>query len=201
MKKFLEKLTTKYYQIKHEISDTYYSIKRYLINIYVFRKELSNCYPWNEDYGLLRKQIELMCECIKNGNEERISANKKITKMERVIYLLKCFEKDNFIDIAEEQLGYQLSKWDFELKEVNINGKTSYQRIEKRTEEEIEKDRKIYQLSIEIEQQYWNELWDILKGQNPDDYKRKDNKTDDPDEFYNNWLDWFDGSGYAGWWD
>lgn len=201
----IDELERFYYKCKFKlIDDGYYVIKRYLINIYKFRKELSKAYPWNEDYGLLRKQIELMLECKKNGYEIETTANKKIAKMERAIFLLKCFEKDDFIEIAEKELGYEynLGNWSFnrilptdDMSEEDKEHYTKNELYQKVSDiddnEEIrEKNNRITQRTLELELEYWNELWDIMKGQ---DYTKFDKNIDFDQQF--------DGSGYNTWWD
>lgn len=81
--KLLDNIEFEYYYIKHYLEDKYYLIKRYLINIYLYRKELSTCYPYSENYGLLRRHIELLRDSKINGFEEESSAKEKIKRMDR----------------------------------------------------------------------------------------------------------------------
>ena len=70
------------------------------------------------------------------------------------------------------------------------------------TDEEIEHNSKVYARSIEIEESSWNEIWDILRGQNRDEYRKMVDELS-PEEMKKKdlWNDWFDGSGMNTWWD
>ena len=65
-----------------------------------------------------------------------------------------------------------------------------FELVDYSTKEEKEMNRKYYNRVNELEEQEWNEFWEILKGQ---DYKKFDKDKD--------WDDQFDGSGIQGWWD
>jgi hypothetical protein len=66
--------------------------------------------------------------------------------------------------------------------------------------DEREHNRKVYELSDEIEAQEWEELFSILKGQNMDEYRKLLDSSND-DEKRDLWDKWFDGSGMKHWWD
>ena len=168
----------------------YYPIRQYIKNIWKFRKELSNFYDWNYDLGLFRRTIELNKLAIeKYAHEVPESRLKKIAKMERTIYLLKLFEEDYFIDLAEEELGYKYDSgdWIFE----PIKDKPGFSRLLDGLSDEVkEKNTALHNKSIEIQDALWVELWSIIQGQ----YYKSFNKEVD---FYEQ----FDGSGILTWWD
>lgn len=168
----------------------YYPIRQFVNNIWKFRKELSNFYDWNYDLGLFRKTIELNKLAIeKYAHEVPESRLKKLAKMERVIYLLKLFEEDYFLGLAEEELGYKYDSgdWIFE----PIEDKPGFSRLLDGLSDEVkEKNTILHNKSIEIKDALWVELWSIIQGQ----YYKSFNKEVD---FYEQ----FDGSGILTWWD
>jgi hypothetical protein len=62
--------------------------------------------------------------------------------------------------------------------------------VDKDTPEERAHNKKVFERSSEIEEQEWNELLSILKGQ---DTTKFDKGLD--------WYEQFDGSGLKNWWD
>jgi hypothetical protein len=124
----------------------------------------------------------------KHGIEVDSSRMKKVEKMRRVIQLIKNYNEDLYIEMAEKELGELiLHKLEFEPAPDHPG---SYQLVDKDTPEEKEHNRKVYTRSREIREQEWAELWDAIKGQ---DYSKFDENIDFDDQF--------DGSGLRGWWD
>jgi hypothetical protein len=132
------------------------------------------------------------------GNEVEHSKSKKVHKMLRAAYIMELFIEDDFLELAEKELGEVICHgFDFE----PVPDKPGYSQIvDKETPEEKEHNGKVFARAREIEEQMWAELWTILKGQDYSDFdKIKGNtKRKEQDDLYNNW---FDGSGLRGWWD
>jgi hypothetical protein len=124
----------------------------------------------------------------KQGLEVDESRLKKVEAMRRVIKLIQNYNNDSYIEMAESELGELIHHpWEFE----DIEDKPGFSRlVDKETEEEKEHNRKIFDRSREIEESEWNELHQLLKGQ---DYSKFDKNKD----FYEQ----FDGSGIKCWWD
>lgn len=170
---------------------TYQFIRRdlwiFFKNIWKFRKELYKHRNWDSAYslGMFRRSLEEVCYGIEHyGPEVTESRLKKIEKMKRAIQILKWHEKDPFIDLAEEQLGYEVDfshGFNKEPEEIRLANKV------------------IFDLAKKIEEDSWIELFEILKGQDIKDYFKfiEENKLKDSDDRYNSW---FDGSGMKGWW-
>jgi hypothetical protein len=93
------------------------------------------------------------------------------------------------IEIAEKELG-ELFIEPFEFKPSESHP-GSYELVERNTPEEKEHNSKVYARANEIEEQEWNELWDIFKGQENTKYS----------PYIQDWDDWFDGSNMKTWWD
>jgi hypothetical protein len=170
-------------------------------NIWYFRKEIYRHRPWDSSYSMsmLRRSLELLCERIeKYGYEVDEGRLPKIEKMKRAIQLIKYHEDNSFTDLAEKELGYEYTFGGFEFDEVDddkldpeiTKGQKYYQLRDDKNDEEREKNLNITKLSIKIEKDSWNELMEILKGQ--------DTELFSPD------IDWYkqqDGSGLKTWWD
>jgi hypothetical protein len=114
---------------------------------------------------------------------------KKVKQIKRVIELIKNSREDQYIYRAEEQLG-------------EIRGENWFLGDDELNPEDMEHNRKVYAKAREIEEIEWNEIWDILKGQNIDEYRTLMGKLS-PEEKGNLdvWNDWYDGSGIRNWWD
>jgi hypothetical protein len=145
------------------------------------------------------------------GLEIRETREKKIEKMQRVLFLLKTKVEDSYIDLAEKELGISIIHKGFDFEEIDKtdkNGDPFYVLKDNLTEEESLSNRKIYDKAREIEENYWNELWEILRGTKKSrslfssghqilslEDKEKDSNTE------SNYLDHFDGTDMRGWWD
>lgn len=175
-----------------------YKIGWFFRNIWKFRKELYKHRPWDSVYSLsmLRRSLEEICNNIeKYGIEVETSRLKKVEKMERAIEILKWHEGDKFIELAEKELGYETN--------CNFLFKDEPSDI-------TESNRKIFNLSTKIEEDSFNELLQIFKGQDINDFIKinndlKEKYKDNPDEYFieseNLHDNWFDGSGLKSWWD
>ncbi len=102
--------------------------------------------------------------------------------------LLYIYE-DRYFHIVEEELGrgYNTGNIKFIPYESILD---HYEMIDYDSQEEREFHNKYFERVTELENQQWDELWEILKGQ---DYDKFDKQKD--------WDDQFDGSGMRGWWD
>ena len=176
-----------------------YDLPRFFKNIWKFRKGLWNHY-WFDHHGTLRfLEIGLtdMADRIeKDGMEVDSSRLKKVAKMRRAIELIKNYNEDNYIEMAEKELGeLVLHEWEFE----SVEGKPGYSRlVDNDTEEEKDHNRKVFERAHEIEENEWNELFTILKGRPSPEFQMFLDKSENKESA---WDNWFDGSGMRGWWD
>jgi hypothetical protein len=168
-----------------------YNFPHFCKNIWKFRKALYNHY-WFDHYGVLTFMeiglTDMATNIEKYGIEVDSSRLKKVEKMRRVIQLIKNYNDDLYIEMAEKELG-ELTTYKLEFK-PSENNPDFFELVDKDTPEEKEHNKKIYNRAREIEEQEWNELWEILKGQNYNIF----NKDEDFDEQN-------DGSGIRIWWD
>ena len=169
-----------------------YKIPQFFENLWYFRKELWRFRSWDYTFNLmmLGRSLEKTVHTLEfYGNEIDETRLKKVDNIKRVIEIIKALDESNYIDRAEKELG--------ELKNPGgiFNGVED-------TPEEREHNRKVFALSTEIEEREWNELFDILKGQNHQEYKDlMDKLTDEEKIQHEHWQNWFDGSGMKHWWD
>ena len=168
-----------------------YDLPRFFKNIWRFRKPLWNHYWFDHHSSLTFLEVSLTHisdNVEKRGNEVDGPRLKKVAAMRRVVELIKNYNEDNYIDMAEKELG-ELILHDWEFKYVPDKPGFS-QLVDNDTDEERVHNRKVFDRAREIEKQEWDELFVILKGQ---DYTKFDEDID--------WYEQFDGSGIKGWWD
>lgn len=180
-----------------------YDISRFIGNVWRFRKALANHYWWDHHSTLdfLRISLDHMSNNLeKKGLEIENPRMKKVNAMKRAVELIKNYNEDNYIDMAESELGEIVHHpWEFE----NIEGKPGLSRlIDSDTEEEKEHNRKVYARAREISDSEWNELWTIIRGQDPEEYKSlyeslNEEEKSKEDHYYK----WFNGTDMRGWWD
>lgn len=168
-----------------------YDLPRFFKNIWRFRSALWNHYWF--DYGSTLEFMEIslinMSDNVeKRGLEIDKTRLKKVQSMRRAIEILKNCREDNYIAMAEKELGDLIfNDWEFE----DIPDKPGFSRlVDDLTLEEETHNRKVFDRSKEIQEKEWSELFVILKGQ---DYTKFDKNID--------WNEQFDGSGLRGWWD
>ena len=166
-----------------------YDLPKGIKNIIFFWKVIWNFRPWDHTYNLriLARSLEPLRDSIINGMEVDGPRLKKVAKMERAIEILNNITEDKYTDIAEEKLGYL----------VNIE----YTFRDDEPEEVKDANRKIYDLSREIEEKEWKELWIIFQGQEHSQYVMwLDRVKEERGKNVDIWNDWYDGSGMDHWW-
>ena len=165
-----------------------YDIPKGIKNIIFFWKVIWNFRPWDHTYnlGIFAKSLEPLRDSIKNGYEVDVPRLKKVAKIERAIEILNNITEDKYIDIAVAPLGYEVD--------------TTFT-FDDEPEEIKEKNRKIYDLSREIEDKEWKELWTIFQGQEHSHYVMLlDRMSQEQKKNEDIWGNWYDGSGMGHWW-
>ena len=180
-----------------------YDIGRFIKNVWRFRKALSNHYWWDHHGTLMFMETGLthMADNMEvKGMEVDGPRMKKVAAMRRAVEIIKNYNQSNYIEMAESELGpIYLHDWEFE----EVPDKPGYSRlVEEDTQEERKHNKKVFDRVRQIEENEWDELFKILKGQDYKEY-RKLVKLDKKREIKNDnlWDEWFDGSGLNGWWD
>lgn len=153
-----------------------YGIPNFISNIWKYRKALYIDRDF-EDLGklyFLEIGIQSMTTYYeKYGYETLTSKEKKLKMMRRATQILRNVSENSYIEMAESELG--------PIPSFNLNNE--YSHLESLHISNIMKR------SLELEEQEWDELIGILKGQ---DYSKFDPNVD----FYEQ----FDGSGLRNWW-
>jgi len=167
-----------------------YDFPRFIKNIWSFRKGLWQFRSYDPHGIYVMNNIGLtnIADHIeKYGYEVDESRLKKIEKMRRAAQIYKNFMEGDFVEQAEAELG-ELIIHPFEF-EPSPEHPDCF--IIKDIENDVEKEhnRAVFERSREIEESQWNELFDILRGQDS-------SKFDKDIEFYKQ----FDGTGLRGWW-
>ena len=165
---------------------------RFIKNIWAFRKTLWNFRWWDYHFTLemMKTSLVIMSDNLETkGIEVDISRLKKVAKMRRAIEIMNNLQGIQHIEMAEKELGELfIEPFEFKPSESHLG---SYELVERNTPEEKEHNSKVYARANEIEEQEWNELWDIFKGQENTKYN----------PYNQDWDDWFDGSNMKTWWD
>ena len=180
-----------------------YDIPRFVKNVWKFRKALNNHYWWDHRALLQFMEIGLADmgdKMEKRGLEIDISRLKKVKAMKRAAELIRNYNEDLYIEMAEAELGEVIHhEWEFE----EVEDKPGYSRlVDKETEEEKDHNRKVFERASEIEEQEWKELWRILQGQDHREYQKiSESLTGEERKEEDHYYKWFDGTGLRGWWD
>lgn len=194
-----------YYSVKYRSTEVFdfifKDLPQTIKNFWTFRKAISG-YRW---YGghysifpILEVAIADMATHIKKeGIEIDETRLKKVAKMERLVKLLNDINEDKFTEYAEGELGELIFReWNWEETDRIIDNpfgeknEKIYKWIETETPEEQEHNKNVFDRARKIEEETWNEIWEILKGQDCSEFDKD--------------IDWkkqFDGTGIRGWWD
>ena len=168
-----------------------YKIPMFFENVWYFRKELWRFRSWDYTFNLmmLSRSLKKTANTLEfHGYEIEETKNKKVEKIKRVIEIIKSLNESNYINRAEEQIG--------ELRGIEV------WEDKEDTPEDQEHNKKVFDLSNKIEEDEWDELFKILRGQDKKEFNKiYDNLTDEEKMEYNHWVKWFDGSGMNHWWD
>jgi hypothetical protein len=179
-----------------------YDMPRFIHNIWKFRKALYNYRWYSGHHGVLpfvnTAITDIHTNVDKRGFEIRTTAEKKVAKMKRASEIMEHFIKEDFIDLAEKELG-PLFRKDWEFEEVP-DKPGSFQLVDNELPDEKAHNSKVYSRAREIEEEMWKELWKIFEGQDYSTFEKSPEGASH-DESYDHWNKQFDGSGMRGWWD
>ncbi len=170
-------LTKVYETFRHDIPN-------FFKNVYRFRRELykHQWYDYTYTLDMLQRSLIIMEKGIREkGSETYDTQFPKLVAIRRAITLLENKIEDNYIEMAEYELGpLVMNDWKFEELESG-----TYKLLDNDTVEQKKHNSNIYKRAREIENKEWSELWDIFKGTKNSTYI----------------SDNFDGCDIRGWWD
>lgn len=169
-----------------------YGLIRFFRNLWLFRKNLWDYNNYNGANSILpwvKTSLDDIADYIeKHGHEESKSRDKKVEKMKRLSYLLDIFLKDDYIKLAEEELG---PIYNTEIVFEPTGNGTTYEMIDKGSTEEKKHNIKVIKRSKEIGENHWKEINSIIQGP---DYEKIYSTLE-------NFDDQYDGSDIRAWWD
>jgi hypothetical protein len=168
-----------------------YDMPAFIRNLWYFRKPLYRFRWWDPHFTqemLKYCLIDMANNLEVKGIEIEDVKMKKVEKIRRAVKLLNHFQDDDFLELAETELGAELvTNYEF----VKIKDSDYYEMVDLASEEVQAINKKIFERSSQLEEEYWSELWDIIKGNQ--NYQEFDKDVD----FYKQ----FNGTGMRGWWD
>lgn len=168
----------------YKVQDFFYNLKWFCKNLKSFSKQLWYYRDWDHCYAvdMYVYCLEQLANSIENGHEEERSALKKAAKIRELTNLLQ-------YDIDEDILNvYKI------MKDKGIDDSAL-----------IDKEcNKAYH-------DYCKKIFSIIEGQNTHSLSERvskslkkkfpDKENFSSDEWYDEWVEHFDGSGSSGWWD
>lgn len=172
-----------------------YDFPKGVYNIFYFWRVVWNFRPWgyHGQLSLWEKSMPRLRDSIKNGNEIRQSADKKVAQMDKLIEIISRLNEDYYIKYAEEQLGHGVDT------SYGIFGNKP---ADEEPQEIKDKNRAIFNLSHELEEKDWEDFFRILKGQDTKEFRKiYETLSDEEKHNHDHYTNWFDGTGILGWWD
>ena len=156
--------------VKYYYNEFIYTIKmciNFFKNIWMFRKPLYE-FKWWDNHSLLHF-MKIGISDIANGietkgsevNETRLI---KIAKMQRAIQILSNHLDDSYIELAEKECG-ELVHSEFKFVPLPDNSKL-FTVEDNLTKEESKHNSKVFECSLKLENDEWNELFETLKDTN-----------------------------------
>lgn len=147
-------------------SDIWYNLKYGFKNLKSFFWVVWRYRPWDYTYNLLllKRGLEIYLKSPNNEiDEDRIP---KENRIKRVIQIIDNLDKSPYVEMAEQELGKICTKgFNFvELSEKGDDGGNLYTMVSKSTPEMQEHNSLVYKRSYEIENEEWDELFDIIKS-------------------------------------
>lgn len=169
----------------YKVSDFFYDLKWFFRNLKNFKKQLWNfrSYDFAFVIDMLICSLKQLADSIENGHEEECSKVKKVAKIRELIDLLQHDIDDDMHDVYKT-----MKDKDTDSALINKECNKVYHDYCKKIFEIIE-GQNTYTLSEKVNK--------ILKKKHPD----KELKNIPYSEWYDEWVNQFDGSGYTGWWD
>lgn len=142
-----------------------YNIPNFIKNIFGFRKELWNWRSWDYSYSLeiFAKSLKELGKTLDNGMEIDETRIPKVKNINRAVELLQYHINDEFLELAEKQLNKKFNV-DYSTEKLPPPEDEYSELIDNTSERQTKINNEIINLSSKIEEETWNELFDILKG-------------------------------------
>lgn len=169
----------------YKIQDFFYNLKWFFRNLKNFRKQLWNFRSWDYSFAIdmFICCLQQLANSIEEGHKDKRSVTKKVEKIRELIDLLQHDIDDDLYNV------YRTMKDEgFDSSLINKECNKVYHDYCKKIFEIIE-GQNTYVLSEKVNK--------ILKKKYPD----KELKDIPQEEWHEEYIKLFDGSGYSGWWD
>jgi hypothetical protein len=180
-----------------------YDIPNFLRNAWLYRAELTHTYDWDGTGTLkfTKAHLERVADYLETkGHEIEDSRLKKVKMIRRAVELIDLHLEERFTDWAELEMGEKL--FDSQIYFERIAGSDLSEMKDRLTPEEKAHNGRIYRRADEIAKETWQELFEILRGQDIRIYSvLKELDGGDHRKQSELWDAWFDGSGLKHWWD
>jgi hypothetical protein len=154
----LTRLTKIYDFFRYDIHQGVHNLIRFFPIVWKFR-------PWDFCFALIifKKGLEILSKTIECGNEVDEGRLPKVKAINRAVVLLKNVAEENYIDLAEKDLDLEMSNLPLDFV-PSEHGADWFKLKDNRTKEEQEIDKQIFDRSYEIEKEQWEELKNLLFG-------------------------------------
>lgn len=174
-----------------------YDLHNGIKNIIFFWRVIWRYRSWDANFQLkiLARSLEPLAHTLEHhGNEIEGPRMKKVAMIKRAIEILKNQTEDNYIDLAEKELGYDIDM-SYGIFGTNEDGEDEPESVK-------EANSKIFSLANDIQEKEWRELWKIFQGQDYEEYsKLMEGMSKEEQRKKDYWYEWFNGTGMRGWWD
>lgn len=170
-----------YYDVWVPVKDVWYDTQWFFMNLKTFWKTLWHYRDWDYEYivDILIVLFNKLASRIEQGNEEHISASKKVAAIRSLVRELER-DVDEETSLLEEKSIITRFEWGI-----------AYDKIQK------ERLRNIFRLIEGQDDDEFREKY--LAAQ--EKWKTEHGKEPNSNELYDIWVELFDGSGIGGWWE
>jgi len=180
-----------------------YDFPNFLRNIWIYRSELTHTYDWDGTGTLkfTKAHLERVANYLETrGHEVEESRLKKVKMIRRAVELMDLHIEERFTEWAELEMSETL--FDSKIYFEKIEDSDLSEMKDRLTPEEKAHNGRIYKKADEIAKETWQELFEILRGQDTRIYTvLREIDGGDHRKQAELWDAWFDGSGLKNWWD
>ena len=141
-----------------------YDIKWFLKNLKTFGKDIYKFRPWQwrENLQIFKTSLEQTLKCISKGDETPDTLIPKIKTLKKVIVYLDVIIEERYMQIAEINTGLKYIYSDDNMVYDNISDSWYYE--PHYTPDQLKNNEMLRIESRRIEKEYWNFLWNTIKG-------------------------------------
>jgi hypothetical protein len=141
-----------------------YDIKWFLKNLKTFRKDIYKFRPWQwqENLQIFKTSLEKTLICISNGDETPETLIPIVKSIKKAIIYLDVIINERYREIAEVNTGLKYIYSDDNIVYDSVSDSWYYE--PKYTPDQLKNNELLRTESQRIEKEYWNYIWDTIKG-------------------------------------